>query len=396
MKSYLGQVATRCGIYDGGFSAGNVQAMTRSAHIATEPLTQVQVIWPNWSVSSGSEANLDSASSLELSIEYPADTYTRITFQGVNVGIAAIGVPFFASDFVFCNIPEGAMFWVRARFTLTGATTNGMPTCTGVLPNWSTGVGNAYEGIILSATTAGTNLVMTKGSGGSSGNNDGFSTNFSNSGRPAAILQFTTNPSVFLAGDSIFASVGDNADPQFATGWGARAIGGKYGWINSAVSGEALSQVYNNANYVNRAKLSTFCSHILCNYGTNDIASNTAATTLTRYGTFLTNYFSGKPTVIATLLPRPSSTDAYITEVNQTVWTQEAQRLLFNDGVRLGSVLGRFDHIIDVDQIASSAYLSGKWKAFGTTTNKMTSDGTHPSHYGANFIAAQVDLSCIG
>lgn len=395
MNSYLGQVATRCGLYDGGFSAGNVQAMTRSAHIATEPLTQVQIMWPNFNVSSGSEPNLDSATSLELSIEYPADTYKRVTFQGVNVATAAIGVPFYVSDFVFCNIPEGAMFWIRARFTLTGATTNGMPTCTGVLPNWGTGVGDAFEGIILSATTGGTNLVMTKGSGGNSGNNDGFSTNFSNSGRPAAILQFTNQPSVFLAGDSIFASVGDTMDSQFATGWGARAVGNKYGWINAAISGEALASVYNNTNYVQRAKLAKFCSHMLSNYGTNDLPT-APATTLSRYGSFLNNYFAGKPAIIATLVPRTTSTDAFITEVNQTVGANEANRLLFNDGIRLAQVVGRYDHVVDVDQIASSAYLSGKWKVFGTTTNRMTADGTHPTHYGANFIAAQVDLSCIG
>lgn len=395
MNSYLGQVATRCGLYDGGFSAGNVQAMTRSAHIATEPLTQVQIMWPNWNVSSGAESNLDSATSLELSIEYPADTYKRITFQGVNVATAAIGVPFYVSDFVFCNIPEGAMFWIRARFTLTGATTNGMPTCTGVLPNWGTGVGNAYEGIILSATTSGTNLVMTKGSGGNSGNSDGFNTNFSNSARPAAILQFTNQPSVFLAGDSIFASVGDAADSQFATGWGARAVGNKYGWINAGVSGEALAQIYNNANYTKRATLSTFCSHVISNYGTNDFPT-AATTTLTRYGTFLTNYFAGKPVLISTLLPRTTSSDVFATEVNQTVTANEAIRLAFNDGIRLGQVLGRRDGILDVDQIASSAYSSGKWKVFGTSANKMTSDGTHPSQLGANFIASQVDISKIG
>lgn len=392
---YLGIVATRCGCLDGGFVAGMIASTNRSAHFATEDLTSIKLVYPNWTLQANAESNMDSAASLVAYIEYPIDTYTAVTFSGAAKGIAAPGANFI-SDFVSVNIPRGALFYVRAGFGLTGATSNGIPTNSSMLPNWGAGTatGSYWEGVLNSASLSSVSLAGTKGSGGSSGNNDGFATQFSNRILPLGILGMTTRPSFFIAGDSISVGIGDAMDSQLACGFIARALGNRYGYFNGGMSGEGISGLTTDAQFLKRSFMAQYCTHVVSNYGTNDIGTGsgrTPAQVIADISAFRAKWFAGKRFYQCTLAVRTTSTDSFVTEGNQTVLATDANRALFNDQLRLGALTSRFDGILDVDQIAQNSYNGRKWKAFGTTTNAMTGDGTHPSQFGAIYIAAQLN-----
>lgn len=389
---YLGIVATRCGCMEQAWSAGKTVAINRSAHIATEDISSMRVIYPAWTITQNNEANLDAASSATCYVEYPVDKYTQLTFGGSNTATATTAGENMISDFLSINIPRGAVFYLRFGFQFTGSTTNGMPTNGSMLPNWGAGAatGSYYEGIKLSAVPADLVLTGTKGTGGSSGNSDGFSTNFSNRWVPLAILGMTTRPTFFLAGDSITVGIGDAADGQLACGWPARMLGNKFGYFNAGASGESV-QLVATANYAKRAYMAQYCSHVICAYGTNDISGGrTPAQCLADIATFRNTWFAGKRFYVCTVPNRTTSTDGFITEANQTVVAADANYALFNDQLRIGALACRWDGLIDIDQITQGTYAGRKWKAFGTTTNRMTADGTHPSPFGATYIASKV------
>jgi lysophospholipase L1-like esterase len=395
---YLGIVATRCGCLNPTFVAGMVASTNRSAHFATEDLTSIQVVYPNWTAGTNTEANMDSAASLVCYIEYPIDVYTPVTFAGASSAAAAAGANFI-SDFISVNIPRGALFYVRAGFGLTGSTVNGIPTNNySIRPNWGSGTttGSYWEGVLNSASLGSVSLAGTKGSGGTSGNNDGFNTQADNRIVPLGILGMTTRPSFFIAGDSVAASVGDVPDSQLAAGFIARALGNRYGYFNAAVSGEQVNGLTNNAQYLQRSFMAQYCTHVICQYGTNDIgvsSGRTAAQVIADISAFRNKWFAGKRFYQCTLLPRTTSTDSFITETNQTPVATDSVRAAFNDQLRLGALTTRFDGILDVDQIVQNSYIGRKWKAFGTTTNALTADGTHPTTFGSQYIAAQLNMS---
>lgn len=400
LTPYEGLVATRCGCLDGGYSAGQSVSINRSAHIATDNITRLRVIYPNWGISNNSEFNFDADVQLLCYIEYPTNTYTPITFSGKQIGTTPRGGNFI-SDYVNVTIPRGATFYMRPGWQFTTTSANGIPSNGSMLPNWGAGTatGSYWEGIKLSTNPADLVLAGKRGTGGNSGNSDGFSTNFSNRMLPLAILGITTRPSFALVGDSIAVGVGDAADSQLACGFIARALGNKFGYVNLGVSGEAVNGLTANAQYAQRAYLAQFCSHVISNYGTNDIGTGsgrTAAQVITDISAFRLKWFPTQVFYQTTLLVRTTSSDAFVTEANQTVVATDAVRAAFNDQLRLGALTSRFDGILDVDQICQNSYNGRKWKAFGTTTNRMTADGTHPSPYGAQYIAAQTNLGLTG
>jgi lysophospholipase L1-like esterase len=394
---YLGIVATRCGCFDNGFFGSTIIASTnRSAHYATEDLTSIKLVYGNWTIVNNAESNMDSAASIVCFIEYPIDTYTRVTFNGANTGAAAAGANF-VSDFVSVNIPRGAVFYVRVGYGLTGTTVNGVATNGTMRPNWGAGTttGSYWEGILNSTSLASVSLAGTKGSGGTSGNNDGFNTQASNRIVPLGILGMTTRPSFFIAGDSISVGIGDIADSQLAAGFIARALGNKYGYFAGGASGEGVNGLTGNSQFLQRSFMAQFCTHVISNYGTNDIgvaSGRTPAQVIADISSFRAKWFPTQRFYQTTMLPRTTSTDGWATEVNQTVLATDANRALLNDSLRLGALTSRFDGILDVDQIAQNSYNGRLWKAFGTTTNRMTADGTHPTPYGAQYIASQLNI----
>lgn len=389
-----GQVANRCG-FSSSVYAGYKQCMNRSAHRATENLTLVKLVFGNWGMNGGTEQANDAAATIECSIEYPVDTYTRVTFSSANIGNMASGANI-TSDAVKVSIPKGAVFYVRNLVTSPNTTTGLYGTDNTYLH--SSGAGSYLEGQKWNASYPGTdysvsgNLVMTKGTGGTSGNNDGFNA-LHPLYRPLAIIAQTVNPSVLIAGDSIAMGAKDGVDTQLAAGFYERAL--KVGTINVARSGEQIIALMGGSNFTRRAALYQYCSHVIVAFGTNDVfvASAAAATIITNINTLISTYFANFPVYVSTVIPQVTTSDAYITEANQTVKAQESVRLTLNNSIRAGGVVGAVG-VFDIDQIISNSYTGGKFKTFGTGAT-LTTDGVHPNQLGNGYTAAQLNVSLI-
>lgn len=408
LEPYDGIVATRCGCIDGGYSAGQTVSINRSAHIATEHITRLRVIYPAWRVTQNAETGLDASSNMILFIEYPVGKTTRMTFNGEGYSAqspsstwsanATTAGENFSSDWLTIDIPKGAVFYMRPGFQFTTATANGMPSNGSMLPNWGAGAatGSYWEGVKLSTNPADLSLAGTDSTGGSSGSNTGFNTNFSNRFVPLAIIGRTTRPSFFLAGDSIMCGVGDAADGQLACGWMARALGNNFGYFQAGVSGESVQGLTGASQFAKRGAMAQYCSHVVSAYGTNDVSGGrTPAQCIADIAAFRNKWFAGMPFYVCTLASRTTSTDGWITELNQTPVASDANLALFNDQIRLGAFAMRFNGVLDVDQITQNSYTGRKWKAFGTTVNRMTADGTHPALFGSQYIAAQTNIGRI-
>lgn len=375
VPSYLGQVANNVGQLN-EYYATYIVCMSRSAHIASEHLSNIKLILPNWGTKSAGgfpETNADVAATIEASIEYPAGIYTRVTFNRENIGSANPGENF-ESDFVGIYIPRGEMFWIRNYYSAPGASgiflTNAQPLMS---------IAPALEGANFSATST-PNLVMATGAGQ---RGDGFPSATTHYIAPLAILQETTNPSVFIHGDSISVGQADTCDQTLSTGIAERAvfplacITMSRGGIRAANSTAAYA-----VNWKKQFSLAKYCSHVLVLLGSNDCVDGTAAATIAGYlAQIKKDWFSDKIFIIGTIMPRADAT-------NTTPMANEAIRQALNLIIRNNGVTGAVGYL-DFDAAATAAYQEGVFKSAS-----FTSDGVHPLQVGNSYIAAntKVDL----
>jgi hypothetical protein len=344
--SYLGCVATATAVpYQTLATTGYM--MSRSAHIARDDITSLALVIPNWVVTSNAETGPGSSVTVTAAVEYPAGTFKQVTFAG-STSILIADAAQAISDFVSVAIPNGSQFWVRifrtgfasvCPYTLT--TNSGQ----GSVANYGAG--------------AGTDLTM----GGAIANTGGG--HFA----PAAILAYTTKPSIYLMGDSRTAGVGDTADASLDRGQFARSIGPSYGYINAGCGGDRQYQwLLSNAK---RLSLAQYCSHVLNGYGINDLTvSHSGATVYTDIQS-AEALFPGKLMWVATVSPHSTGAWTLADGSDQTVGTENAQRVALNASIRARS---RFLEI--ADQV-ESARDSGKWQAPG-----ITADGLHATQTG--------------
>jgi hypothetical protein len=163
---------------------------------------------------------------------------------------------------------------------------------------------------------------------------------------------------------------------------------------------------YALGNRANTIRYVDFSTHAVVFLGSNDIynISHTALQTETDLinGVYIPLWKQGKNIIACTLLPRNTSTDSWATLINQTVGSQESQRLAFNQWIRAGlpvnsstlqpvavgtsgallsgqvghPVSSWIDTAAQLDSTGSSD--SGKWIVNGTA-NYATTDGMHPT-----------------
>ena len=165
-------------------SPGNHQIMMRSAHIATEDLTTIRIVFSNFynALKFGggptSDTGRGAASTITASVEYPSGTFTQVKFDGSASGLIPNASVLF-SDYLTVKIPSGATFWVRL-FTNNPA---------GIIFNpWQ----NTFLGEAIDVAASGlTDQTM----GGTIRNKIGWST------PPLAIVGMTKNASVIIVGE---------------------------------------------------------------------------------------------------------------------------------------------------------------------------------------------------
>lgn len=129
-------------------------------------------------------------------------------------------------------------------------------------------------------------------------------------------------------------------------------------------------------NHTRRAALAAYCSHVLDDYGINDITGGTVtgAQLVTRTQA-IAAIFPTKEYFRVTLAPRVALTDGSTTAGGQTPFAGEAARIFFNNAVRAG--LAGVVRYFDVADATETARNSGLWKA------GYTNDGVHENQVGA-------------
>lgn len=363
--TYEGLVASRSRmVQSNSVDTVNKYMMARSPHLATEALSSIKLAFSNFynvgNLSSGStaDAGLGVAATITASIEYPAGTFAQITFASSATGtIADIGILF--SDYITVSIPSGATFWVRTFWHSTA----------GCLYNtWQ----NAFlgEAVALSAT-----VISDQTLSGTITNSGSFSY------PPIAILGMTRNASVITAGDSIGAGTSDTEDTSASVtgrngkiGIVARSLGSTP-FLNLSVAAENATNFLSSGTA--RKLLLSKGSHLITEFGANDVGSRTPAQILTSLQSIWALGWSGQKIYQTTLPPRTTSADGW-TSGTQTVMSWEATRVSFNANVR--AILSGSTGSYDLASAVETALNSGLW--IFSPTPPYTADGLHPNTAG--------------
>ncbi len=344
---YLGQVATRCCMPNEKAGGGLKQVMSRTRHMARDTITSLQVAFANWY--GNAEVAIGADATVTASIEYPAGTFTQVLFSGVATGSIPNGSQVL-SDATTVAIPDGADFFVRFFFECAsgfpyngrgGDTTNG-----DVIAFAVSGLADKTMADPMPANAAARFFVT-----------------------PVAIVGMTTRPSILILGDSRAFGYSDlTTGSSGDIGEVARSVGPSLAYINAALSGERAGTYI--AQHTQRAKLWAYCSHVICQYGTNDIFGSTSAAATYAYLSTIRGYTPAKPFFQATSPPQTTSTDGWATTANQTTKALNAERNAYNALIRGNS--NGFDGVLEVADVVESARDSGIWKAPG-----YTADGVH-------------------
>lgn len=377
---YDGLVATR-GSAPSGLQA-QVQAMARTASFTRSAVTQIKIITPNWY---NAEIAPGSAATVTASIEYPAGTFTQLKWSTATSVVIANGGQA-TSDYATVSIPTNTKFWIRQYILCASGT-----------------VVQSYQGQNL---TLGDALIL-----GNSGVVDQtLSGTVTDGGTPVSIAPLAiiapipvTTPSVGILGDSIALGVDNAHTPNSVgdTGSIAPSIGPSFGYSNMGVNAETAANFV--STHTNRAAVLAYCTHVIVEYGTNDIYFGGSVATL--QGNLTTIYSlaaSGSTVFQTTLIARTTSTDFWATTAGQSTITgggEESRRVAFNTALTSAS-FGPNGGYFDPQSVVGTGTNNSIWKAGAgfSACGTWTDDGVHPntcSYYTQLQGSGYIDVSRI-
>lgn len=339
---------------------------SRATHYAHPmgTISNLKLIYLNWYYNgSGIETNVGNGANVTASIEYPSGTFTQVTFSGSVTGSITNG-GILTSDSIGVSIPAATKFWVRTCFTPSGGTNIPIATIPNNANILATEDGNNNTGDLTMSGTFSTSTTP-------------------NTIRPAAIIGDVAAEDAkgfVLAGDSICWGAGDvtNVDSKGGSGYLARSVISKGAYTKICRGNQGVNDALSNTTKLQAfiAALGNSVTDVINQYGVNDLRvrgdlAELQADTITYLGLYTGRKYQ------ATITPRTSSTDSYVTTENQT--QREAPWDLndlndFNDWVRAGS--SGADFVIEAADSVMSARNSGLWRA---NNPGLTTDGTHPT-----------------
>lgn len=314
------------------------------------------------------QANLPTNFTVTASIEYPAGTFTQVFFNGATSQLVTAGRLIYYSDPVPIYIPANTQYWVKTFMSWTGGVVN-FPLCSfgvaGIASEWAN-----YGLALADNTMTGTTFTSTLA-------NPPF--NQGSGYMPAVLGRLSQQvPIVGFLGDSITQGSGDQTDPTWGgTSWG-KGLRGVIPSVNVGRFSEQASH-YNALPDGRTDLLRDNVTHLVFAYGRNDLdASVSAATMVTRMQTALNPYLArGVKCYVATVTPKTTSTDSWVTTGNQTVASApiEAQRVSYNNLIRTNwrtyGLSGYFDFARVMDPTDSGLWIvtgfTGRF-SYGTTT----------------------------
>lgn len=362
-QTHLGFIATRGLTQLQAINSGFTTWTCRSRHVAMDNMNDVKIALQNfYSWTTKSEGGTGATATVSASIEYPINTLKQITFNnGLTTATIASGSTVF-SDLVTLasTIPAGTPFWIRIYYANPNGIIYSMVGLAG---------DSNYEAYDTSASdnTMNTSWVPTN-------------TFANNVYYPAAVIGTTTKPSVLILGDSRAEGQGDTTDTTELSGY-ERFIGKFYAYSNQAVPGEAFNgdgSTYGwNQFHTERMKLAPYATHVISNYGINDIQNAQSTANIEIWIKNLAALFT-IPVYWMTYEPITTSSDTWATQGNQTTnGTMKTKWDTINADLRRMSIPG-VSGVIDVNKVAESYQQSGKWITNGTASY-YTADGIHAS-----------------
>lgn len=392
-------ISSRClwtgpqGVTTANWSAANTPATFRQRHPLIYDATNIRVVFFGYGQSGQSahdgEENPNNTSGAESfttltvrcgleaflpgtggNITYPF-TFNGLKTLTLDPGGIAISDPLG----VHLQAATQSFFYIRTFVT----TANQYPL--GVQP-----LASDNEGFVATTDLTGYNAV-----GGFAGGGNQF--------QPWLVLGHTSPRNrvvVGIVGDSIIqGSKNQQADGATIStttndrGPAQQALGTTYPFINIARDSDLASTFANTRLTQARHAVIALCSHAIIAYGRNDLANSVAAATVYASLKTICTYarLQGAKAVLCTILPETTSSDSWVTAVNQTVNTHEAARVSLNALIRGSVAAGDADIMVDwcaPYEVNSSNVLTqdgGRIISNGVTKH-YSWDGIHPSNAG--------------
>lgn len=349
------------------------QFQTRSVIKFTENGNQVSVVLANYYVGSatlGVETGSGTAGTISAQIEYPAGNCNRLTFSASNTTTIPNGGKV-TSDVLTLPYVSGTYGFVRVFGT--GFTTGIVGDFNSILsaPTTDTVNGEAMQ-------TA--NIGMTEIPCGSTVTNTTANWMY----RPIAIVGPTINRTICDIGDSIALGVLDTilSDKNDYGGVVERPLGQQIplGFISIASGGDRAN--YFISNHTNRGALFPYCTQAVIEFGVNDLIGGArtpaqlSADMTTLAGQFTAGSVGGVGKVWqTTITPDTTSTDSFVTTVNQTGVAGNSNIPIYNDLVRAG--ISGYSGYFDIANALMSGVDSGLWAVNGFASF-CTIVGLHP------------------
>lgn len=332
-------------------------------HTFTASAANIRLVYSNFYNSAGTETDGPNPITIRAGVVVSGEFYP-IFFGGVRDVVIRPGAHV-TSDPIGLQFTKGDQMYTRTYITV------------GTGEKWPTGL------TTIAASNEGRKLDLDTTLGGA------IDVGSVVSYGPKAVLgesRYTNRPYIGIIGDSIAAGLGDTAQQ----GYFERALNLNYSFVNTG-KGSANSNVEQQLKYSYRGWVHLGgVSHILSDYGINDINAGTAVATIETQLTAIWNLMIARGAKVyqATLTPITTSSDSWATVGNQTVTANEARRTQLNDWIR--TVPAPLSGIFEVADLAESARNSGKWKA------GYTADGIHPNGTGYAALAAAITPSLFG
>ncbi|HSV75321.1 MAG TPA: SGNH/GDSL hydrolase family protein [Chthonomonadales bacterium] len=339
------QVGTRC-FYRGARGTADHEINGAMRHFVREACCNLRLVYANFYASATKEDPNTSAIPFKASIEDSSGGIWPVFFHGVRTFTVPAGA-IVVSDPVSIDVAAGD--WVRSRTYCTAGAGEQAP----VTANSIAAMG---DGIRSGAGQA--DLTDTAYASWSATNGNGPG--------PQALLGETRagNPvSLAFVGDSMAGGTQDWEDSTGAAagqmGWPRRLVQSLVPWIGISSSGDRLEWLIATRRL--RLQLAGYCSHCLVQLGANDVASGaTFAQVTARYEAVIAMLLRrGVRPILATIVPKATSTDGFRTVTNQTPAATEAARIQVNEWMRARPA-GVWD-VWDAADACESARNSGRW-----------------------------------
>jgi len=388
--------------------ASHASATSRiSARTPNTAVSFVSVAFCNWSITPSGETNGANAVTVKAGLELSGTAYP-FYFTGSPTKVLQPGDTVW-SDLLSVTVPANTQYFVRPYISVTAGQTWPVSRALSV----SNGEGSNYS----SSISPGSDLSYSTGVISGSGTSGYGYGPCGMRGTPAGSLG-----TVYVAGNSIAVGAGEIGAGTFGdidgyTSYIERGLGANVHWMTATRSSSTTASFNSFSPLRIALATGTTFTHAVTEYGTNDVYGSglTFAQTTTALITSWNRLLLVAPKVIqTTITPRTTSTDGWITTVNQTIvappnnavrtavndWLRDRAPMVSGVAVATGTTgagvlrAGDVGHplfkVWDIALLAETSLNSGIWKSSG---GAWVFDGIHPSVLGDTNLQAGIILA---